>query len=144
MRSPRWSQGRVALLGDAAFCASPVGGGSASLALIGAYVLAAELSRTSDHRAALARYEEFMRPHVDAAQRVNPRVLRAANPRSVTAIRTLHTGARVVGSSFGRTVTTLVGGRLVKVAAEDISLPRYPRLPETPRSFNATWYRFSR
>lgn len=137
MRSPRWSQGRVALVGDAAFCASPVGGGSASLGLIGAYVLAAELSRTSDHRAALARYEEFMRPHVDAAQRVNPRVLRAANPRTVAGIRALHTGARVLASSFGQTVTSLVGRRLVKVAAEDISLPRYPSLPTTSPSFNA-------
>jgi 2-polyprenyl-6-methoxyphenol hydroxylase-like FAD-dependent oxidoreductase len=40
--------GRVALLGDAAFCPSPVGGGGISLALIGAYVLAEELSRTDD------------------------------------------------------------------------------------------------
>ncbi len=126
MRAPRWSRGRVALVGDAAFCASPVGGGSASLALIGAYVLAAELSRTSDHRAALARYEEFMRPHVDAAQRVNPRVLRAANPRTVAGRRALHTGARVVASSFVRAVTSLVGRRLVRVAAEDISLPSEP------------------
>jgi hypothetical protein len=30
--------GRVALLGDAAFCPSPVGGDGSSLALIGAYV----------------------------------------------------------------------------------------------------------
>jgi 2-polyprenyl-6-methoxyphenol hydroxylase-like FAD-dependent oxidoreductase len=133
VRAPRWSQGRVALLGDAAFCASPVGGGSASLALVGAYVLATELSRTSDHFVALARYEEFMRPHVDAAQQVYPRVLRAANPRTVGGIRALHTGARVVASSFGRTVTSLIGERLSKVAAEDISLPTYPGLPTASR-----------
>jgi len=100
--------------------------------------MAAELSRTSDHRAALARYEEFMRPYVDAAQRVNPRVLHAANPRTVAGIRALHTGARVLASSFGRTVTSLVGRRLVEVAAEGISLPTYPIPPATSRSFNAT------
>ncbi|MGA8328275.1 MAG: FAD-dependent monooxygenase, partial [Mycobacterium sp.] len=61
VRAPRWSTGRVALLGDAAFCPSPVGGGGSSLALIGAYVLAGELSRTDDLRAALVRYEQFMR-----------------------------------------------------------------------------------
>ena len=52
VRAPRWSKGRVALLGDAAFCPSPVGGGGSSLALIGAYVLAGELSRPAiSHRA---------------------------------------------------------------------------------------------
>src|ERR1700733_7757107 len=90
VRAPRWSKGRVALLGDGAFCPSPVGGGGSSLALIGAYVLAGELSRTDDLDDALARYEQFMRPHVSAAQRVQPAVLRAANPYTGVGIRTLH------------------------------------------------------
>jgi 2-polyprenyl-6-methoxyphenol hydroxylase-like FAD-dependent oxidoreductase len=127
VRSPRWSRGRIALLGDAAFCASPVGGGSASLALIGAYILAGELSRTDDYRAALARYEEFMRPHVDNAQDVSPRVLRRANPRTAAGIRTLHAGARVVASRAGRAATDLIGRRLVTVAADDVALPDYRR-----------------
>jgi hypothetical protein len=46
--------GRVALLGDAAFCPSPVAGGGSSLALIGAYVLAEELSRPDDLHTAIA------------------------------------------------------------------------------------------
>ena len=87
VRAPRWSKGRVALLGDAAFCPSPVGGGGSSLALIGAYVLAGELSRAADHAAALAGYEQFMRPHVAAAQNVRPAVLRWANPRTRAGIR---------------------------------------------------------
>ena len=40
----RWSSGRVALLGDAAYCPSPMSGMGTSLALVGAYVLAGELS----------------------------------------------------------------------------------------------------
>ncbi|GAA1082520.1 FAD-dependent monooxygenase [Tsukamurella spumae] len=40
----RWSTGRVALLGDAAFCSSPMSGQGTSLALLGAYVLAGELA----------------------------------------------------------------------------------------------------
>ena len=60
-----WSTGRVALLGDAAHCPSPLSGQGTSLALVGAYVLARELGRTDgDHRAAFARYEERMRPFV--------------------------------------------------------------------------------
>jgi hypothetical protein len=37
-----WSRGRVVLLGDAAYCASPISGMGTSLALAGAYVLAGE------------------------------------------------------------------------------------------------------
>ncbi len=104
VRAPCWSKGRVALLGDAAFCVSPVAGGGSSLALIGAYVLAAELSGTDDVRAALIRYERFMRPHVKAAQDVRPWMLRRANPRSRAGIRVLHAGARVAASPVARAV----------------------------------------
>jgi 2-polyprenyl-6-methoxyphenol hydroxylase-like FAD-dependent oxidoreductase len=130
VRSPRWSKGRIALLGDAAFCASPVGGGGSSLALIGAYVLAGELNRTDDHLTALAQYEKFMRPHVDAAQVVRPRVLQAANPRTAGGIRRLHTGARLVASRAGRTAMRVMGSRLVDIAVDDVTLPDYP-LPLT-------------
>jgi len=41
----RWSDGRVALLGDAAFCPSPFSGQGTSLAIVGAYVLAGELAQ---------------------------------------------------------------------------------------------------
>jgi 2-polyprenyl-6-methoxyphenol hydroxylase-like FAD-dependent oxidoreductase len=39
-----WSRGRVVLAGDAAHCASPISGMSTSLALVGAYVLAGEVT----------------------------------------------------------------------------------------------------
>lgn len=64
-----WSAGRIALLGDAAYCPSPLSGQGTSLALVGAYVLADELTRTSDdHIAAFSRYAERMRPYVRANQ----------------------------------------------------------------------------
>ena len=44
----RWSSGRVALLGDAAYCPSPLSGMGTSLALVGAYVLAGELATAGD------------------------------------------------------------------------------------------------
>lgn len=72
-----WSQGRIALLGDAAFCASPMSGQGTSLALIGAYVLAGELAAASgNHRKAFAEYEREMRPFVEANQALG---MRAAN-----------------------------------------------------------------
>jgi 2-polyprenyl-6-methoxyphenol hydroxylase-like FAD-dependent oxidoreductase len=62
---PRWSQGRVVLVGDAGYCASPMSGQGTSLALIGAYVLAGELAAASGaYQIAFDRYEKEMRPFV--------------------------------------------------------------------------------
>jgi 2-polyprenyl-6-methoxyphenol hydroxylase-like FAD-dependent oxidoreductase len=68
VRMDSWSRGRVALLGDAAFCPSPLTGQGTSLALVGAYVLARELAGSTGHEAALARYEKRLRPFVLANQ----------------------------------------------------------------------------
>ncbi|MFJ6848919.1 FAD-dependent monooxygenase [Streptomyces sp. NPDC091271] len=65
IRMDRWSRGRVALLGDAGYCPSPLSGQGTSLALVGAHVLADSLAQASgDHTAAFARYEERMRDFV--------------------------------------------------------------------------------
>ncbi|ASU83832.1 hypothetical protein CDO52_14495 [Nocardiopsis gilva YIM 90087] len=64
-----WSSGRVALVGDAAHCPSPLSGQGTSLALVGAYILADELGKASDdHPTAFARYEQRMRPFVELNQ----------------------------------------------------------------------------
>ncbi|MEJ3652567.1 FAD-dependent monooxygenase [Actinomycetes bacterium KLBMP 9759] len=64
-----WSRGRVALVGDAGYCASPLSGQGTSLALVGAYVLAGELKAAGgDHAAAFAGYERQMRGFVAANQ----------------------------------------------------------------------------
>lgn len=57
-----WSRGRVALLGDAGYCASLLSGQGTSLALVGAYVLAEELA--GQEEGAFERYERRMRPFV--------------------------------------------------------------------------------
>ncbi|MET7639789.1 FAD-dependent monooxygenase [Streptomyces sp. NPDC005438] len=65
----RWSTGRTVLVGDAAYCASPMSGIGTSLALVGAYVLAGELFRAGgDHRVAHAAYESGMREFAHRAQ----------------------------------------------------------------------------
>ncbi|MEV0677580.1 FAD-dependent monooxygenase [Actinosynnema sp. NPDC050436] len=68
VRMDAWWHGRVVLVGDAAHCPSPLSGQGSSLALVGAYVLADELARSDDHRAALARYDARMRPFVAVNQ----------------------------------------------------------------------------
>lgn len=125
--SSQWTRGRVALLGDAAYTNATFGGGGTSLGLIGAYVLAGELSRGDDHRAALVRYEQLMRRHVETtAPQSIMKTVRRANPRTEGGIRALHAGARVAAGPFGRGAMRLAGKRLVRVAADDLRLPEYP------------------
>jgi 2-polyprenyl-6-methoxyphenol hydroxylase-like FAD-dependent oxidoreductase len=42
-----WSKGRVALVGDAGYCCSPLSGQGTSVALLGAYIMAGELAAAS-------------------------------------------------------------------------------------------------
>ncbi|MGV9381221.1 FAD-dependent monooxygenase [Nonomuraea sp. NPDC003707] len=63
-----WSAGRVALVGDAAYCAAPTSGRGTSQALIGAYVLAGELAEAPDHATAFAAYESRLRDYVERNQ----------------------------------------------------------------------------
>jgi 2-polyprenyl-6-methoxyphenol hydroxylase-like FAD-dependent oxidoreductase len=66
-----WSTGRVALVGDAAWCASPASGAGAELALLGAYRLAEELAAASaDHQVAFCRYEASQRAAVREKQKI--------------------------------------------------------------------------
>jgi 2-polyprenyl-6-methoxyphenol hydroxylase-like FAD-dependent oxidoreductase len=66
---PRWSRGRVALVGDAAAAPSLLAGQGAALAMTSAYVLAGELAKArGDHRRAFARYEAILRQFLDDKQ----------------------------------------------------------------------------
>ena len=72
IRLDRWHEGRIGLVGDAAFAPSFLAGQGSALAMIGAYVLAGELASSGgDVRAALAAYSDrlmtFMRGKQDAA-----------------------------------------------------------------------------
>jgi 2-polyprenyl-6-methoxyphenol hydroxylase-like FAD-dependent oxidoreductase len=65
-----YSRGRIALVGDAGYCASPLSGMGTSLGIVGAYVLAGELQAAgSDYPKAFAAYDEVMRPFVAACQK---------------------------------------------------------------------------
>ena len=65
----RWSQGPVALIGDAAFCVSLLAGQGSALAMTAAYVLAGELGKSEgNHEAAFRRYECLLRPFMEKKQ----------------------------------------------------------------------------
>jgi len=63
---PKWSQGRVTLLGDAAHAMYPIGSNGASQAVLDARVLARELRDSGRGPRALLRYEELRRQTVNA------------------------------------------------------------------------------
>ncbi|MET9633384.1 FAD-dependent monooxygenase [Lentzea sp. NPDC006480] len=71
VKMDRWSSGRVGLIGDAAFCASPMSGAGTGLALVGAYLLAGELAAAKwDPETGFAAYEERMRQFVADNQEI--------------------------------------------------------------------------
>ncbi|MFD7501591.1 FAD-dependent monooxygenase [Streptomyces sp. NPDC059850] len=67
IRMPRWSSGRVALVGDAAYAPSFLTGQGSSLALVGAYMLAGSLAGR-DHAEGFAAYEDTTRAFVTLNQ----------------------------------------------------------------------------
>ncbi len=83
IRMPSWSRGRVALVGDAAFCVSLLAGQGSSLAMISAYVLAGELIAShGQHRQAFDRYEQRLRGFVETKQRGAERFAGAFAPKT--------------------------------------------------------------
>jgi 2-polyprenyl-6-methoxyphenol hydroxylase-like FAD-dependent oxidoreductase len=81
-----WSNGRVGLLGDAAYSSSPMSGGGTGLALVGAYVLAGELAAAGwDPEAGFAGYERRMRGYVEANQEIGRMHVRSLLPQPESA-----------------------------------------------------------
>ncbi len=82
-----WTQGRVVLLGDAAFCVSVLAGQGSALAMVAAYILAGELYRSGgDWRIGLARYQELFAPFVRDKQKAALRFAGLLAPKSKMAL----------------------------------------------------------
>jgi 2-polyprenyl-6-methoxyphenol hydroxylase-like FAD-dependent oxidoreductase len=70
IRMPRWSRGRVALIGDAAYSPSLLAGAGSAFAMLGAYILAGELKKArGDHMVAFAGFEGAMRGFIEKEQK---------------------------------------------------------------------------
>jgi 2-polyprenyl-6-methoxyphenol hydroxylase-like FAD-dependent oxidoreductase len=89
IRMPSWTKGRVALVGDAAYCASPAAGMGGSLAIVGAAALADAFQKhPHDFRAAFLDYDKSLRPFVEHVQKEAVEFgLETFAPRSEEAIR---------------------------------------------------------
>jgi 2-polyprenyl-6-methoxyphenol hydroxylase-like FAD-dependent oxidoreductase len=83
IRMDRWTQGRVALVGDAAFCVSLLGGQGSALAMTAAYILAGELKRaTGDHETAFRQYQERLGVFIAGKQHAAVKLSTFFAPRS--------------------------------------------------------------
>jgi 2-polyprenyl-6-methoxyphenol hydroxylase-like FAD-dependent oxidoreductase len=79
----RWSRGRVALVGDAAFCVSLLAGQGSALAMVAAFVLAGELSKAGGrHEHAFDNYEKILRAYISVKQRGAGRFASAFAPKT--------------------------------------------------------------
>ena len=69
IKMPSWTKGRVALLGDAAYCASPAAGMGASLGMAGAAALADALQKhDGNFTLAFQDYNQILRPFIEEVQ----------------------------------------------------------------------------
>lgn len=121
VRLDRWSQDRVALIGDAAGCVSLLAGEGTGLAMTAAYVLAGELQRAGgDHRSAFGAYERLMRPLVESKQASAKRLIPVFAPKSQRGIRLGQLVIRAMNFAP-------LGDRLVaRTLRDDLELPAYP------------------
>ncbi|TDQ11820.1 FAD-dependent monooxygenase [Pedobacter metabolipauper] len=124
VKASSWSRGRVAITGDAAWCATPIAGKGTDLAMAGAYILAGELSRADTIEQAFRAYEDKMRPYVEKSQQLPPGIPWVVYPRTKFGIFILNRLVAAVGS---KPVKWLVGklssGK--KVPGKEIVLPDY-------------------
>lgn len=99
VRMPAWSRGRVVLVGDAGYCASPAAGMGGSLAIDGAAALGDALrDAAGDPALAFRLYDQRFRPFIDQVQAEAVRFgLESLVPRTAEAIRARNAKA---GSDF--------------------------------------------
>ncbi|KAI5361267.1 Putative FAD-binding domain, FAD/NAD(P)-binding domain superfamily [Septoria linicola] len=119
----KWSQERVALIGDAAYAPSAVTGQGVILSVLGAYIIAGELSETPENPiAAFKRYESRIRKYVDKQQAIpfGGNAPRVANPRTNWGIWILRMTFRFIAWSGI--------WKWISFKGPSFPLPEYPRM----------------
>lgn len=88
VKMPSWTKGRVALVGDAGYCASPAAGMGGSLAIIGATALADAFEKHDGNvELAFEAYNKGLRPYIEAIQTEAVATLDKLLPRTEEEIR---------------------------------------------------------
>ncbi|MFI9051560.1 FAD-dependent monooxygenase [Streptomyces sp. NPDC053427] len=125
VRMDSWSRGRVALVGDAAYCPSSLSGMGTGLALVGAYILAGELAAAhGDHRVAFARYEDELREYAEGCQKMGDGVAKLMVPGSRLMATLLNRYYKVMPYLPGKNMAA----KIARKTAENITLRDYQDL----------------
>lgn len=120
IRMDTWSQGRVGLVGDAAFCPSLLAGQGSALAMIAAYVLAGELGNTNNPpEQALKRYERLLRSFMLAKQNAAEKFAASFAPKTWTGLFLRNQVTKALAIPF--LAKMLIGSTLL----DRIDLPDY-------------------
>lgn len=127
----KWWNNRIVLVGDAAYCPTPLTGMGASLAINGAYVLAGELSKLGEdqHPArALESYDANFRDWVEKCQSfpsILPGAAHPATPIKRWLLETIMWAiAKLVSMSW---VASRIGADQSE-EVDDFKLPQYPSI----------------
>jgi 2-polyprenyl-6-methoxyphenol hydroxylase-like FAD-dependent oxidoreductase len=130
----KWSNNCVICLGDTAYAPTPLTGMGTSLAIMGAYLLAGELSNlgSGEHPArALAAYEDKFRPYVEKSQNIPFFIPAFMHPATAWKRWILQV---FVGAMSNIVATPWVRKRLGDASnSEDFPLPRFPKIEGASR-----------
>jgi len=121
-----WSRGRITLVGDAGYCPGPAVGGSTSLAVIGAYVLAGELARADgDYERAFAAYQRQMAESVSRSRAFARGAAKTIVPGSPARLWAITRGLQLV-SLLPASVTTAIA----KLSTKGVRMYDSMRVPD--------------
>lgn len=129
IQAPHYAKGKVVLLGDAAYCASPISGMGTTLSFVGAYFLAGEIAKEYREgsrgrpEVAFAAYQSQMEPFVKKAQNLPPGAPGILHPNTWWQVAILN---RVLGI-VARIVAFVswTGVEFNVNASKDVELPDY-------------------
>jgi 2-polyprenyl-6-methoxyphenol hydroxylase-like FAD-dependent oxidoreductase len=128
IRMDHWSNGRVALVGDAACGPTLITGQGTSMAVVGAYVLAGELaSAGGDYRKAFARYEHECRSYMEQNQQIALKAKEVRLPDTWEAIEEQNALLRAMRAADPGSPPEDSTGDIIQKAANAITLQDYPR-----------------
>ncbi len=128
LRMDTWSSGRVSLVGDAGYCPGPAVGGSTSLAVVGAYVLAGELAAAGgDHTRAFPAYEREIGDYVTRSRSFAKVAVKQLVPASRRALTGL-----VLLSHFINRLPMPLARALSKLSSNGVRLHDSVRLKDYP------------
>lgn len=126
VRASTWSKGRFVMIGDAAHCPTPFTGSGTALALVGAYVLAGEISKSDCFAAAFGAYEKRLRPYVEATQnQLSPRFVRLLHVKTRLGITLTHLAQRFFASSRVQKLLRPSDAKRQQAVVNDFDLPNY-------------------